>query len=247
MYASVRFPSVFRAAPAALLVAIGVDSRSTATAQSIYTPYQISTYAGTVYSGSADGTGSAARFNGPSSVATDMLGNVYVADPGNDTIRKVTPAGVVTTLAGSAGNRGSADGTGSAATFDSPLGVAVDGVGNIYVADAGNDTIRKITPAGVVTTLAGSAGSIGSADGAGSSARFSDPSGVAVDATGNVYVADTTNDTIRKITPAGVVITLAGSAGNAGSANGLGGSARFYVPRGVAVDLAGNVDRKSVV
>ena len=125
-------------------------------------------------------------------MAVDSSGNVYVADTGNDTIRKITPAGVVTTLAGSAGNVGSADGTGSAARFYYPLGVAVDSSGNVYVADTDNYTIRQITPAGVVTTLAGLAGNSGSADGTGSAARFYYPSGVAVDSTGNVYVADST-------------------------------------------------------
>src|SRR5215470_10182099 len=117
----------------------------------------------------------AARFNSPSGVAVDSAGNVYVADQGNDTIRKVTAAGVVTTLAGTAGITGSADGTGAAARFNAPFGVAVNGAGIVYVADSFNQTIRKITAAGVVTTLAGSAGVRGSADGTGAAARFSDP------------------------------------------------------------------------
>ena len=191
--------------------------------------------------GSADGTGSAARFNSAYGVAVDSAGNVYVADTGNDTIRKITPAGVVTTLAGTAGQFGSADGTGSAARFEFPEGVAVDSAGNVYVADTINDTIRKITPAGVVTTLADMAGQVGSADGTGSAARFDYPTGVAVDSAGNVYVADDGNDTIRKITPAGVVTTLAGMAGQVGSADGTGSAARFAYPEGVAVDSAGNV------
>ena len=141
-------------------------------------------------SGSADGTGSAARFNKPGGVAVDSSGNVYVADRNNHTIRKVTPGGLVTTLAGSAGVGGSADGIGSAAEFYYPSGVAVDSSGNVYVADANNYTIRKVTPSGVVTTLAGSAGLNGSANGTGSAARFSYPNGVAVDSSGNVYVAD---------------------------------------------------------
>ncbi len=210
-------------------------------AQSVYTPYTFTTLAGQASIGSADGTGSAARFYYPAGVATDSSGNVYVADRSNSTIRKITPAGVVTTLAGLAGYQGSADGTGSAARFYYPFGVATDSSGNVYVADGGNDTIRKITPAGVVTTLAGLAGITGSADGTGSAARFYNPAAVATDSSGNVYVADTVNYTIRKITPAGVVTTLAGLAGSYGSADGTGSAARFYYPFGVATDSSGNV------
>ena len=191
--------------------------------------------------GSADGTGAAAHFWSPNSVAVDGAGNVFVADSGNNTIRKITPAGVVTTLAGTAGPSGSADGTGAAARFACPTGVAADGSGNVFVADSWNNTIRKITSAGVVTTLAGAAGSDGRADGTGAAARFAGPTGVAVDGAGNVFVADTDNNTIRKITPAGVVTTLARTAGSSGSADGTGADAGFYYPTGVAVDASGNV------
>ena len=192
-------------------------------------------------SGSTDGTGSAARFHSPTSVAVDTAGNVFVADTTNQTIRKVTSAGVVTTLAGSAGSSGSDDGTGSAARFNSPQGVSVNSAGNVFVADRLNHTIRRVTSAGVVTTLAGLAGSSGSTDGTGSAARFNSPRSTAVDSSGNVFVADATNHTIRKVTSAGVVTTLAGSAGSSGSADGTGSAARFYLPQGVAVDSAGNV------
>jgi sugar lactone lactonase YvrE len=191
--------------------------------------------------GSTDGTGAAARFTYPNGVATDSAGNLYVADWGNSTIRKITPAGVVTTLAGTAGVRGSTDGTGAAARFNSPSGVATDSAGNVYVADMYNHTIRKITPAGVVTTLAGTAGASGSTDGTGAAARFKGPISVAADSAGNVYVADTFNHTIRKITPVGVVTTLAGTAGVEGSTDGTGAAARFYPLNGVAADSAGNV------
>lgn len=149
-----------------------------------------------------------------------------------------------TTLAGLAGNYGSADGTGRAARFYWPRGVAVDSADNVYVADTFNSTIRKVTPAGMVTTLAGLAGttmqeSWGSADGTGSDARFSIPNSLAVDNAGNLYVADTSNYTIRKVTPGGVVTTLAGLAGSGGSADGT--DARFRVPGGVSVDVQGNV------
>ncbi len=210
-------------------------------AQSVYIPYTFTTLASAVSIGSADGTGSAARFWSASGVATDSSGNVYVADTLNNTIRKITPAGVVTTLAGLAGSYGSADGTGSAARFRGPSGVAVDSAGNVYVADTGSHTIRQVTPAGVVTTLAGLAGITGSADGTGRAARFYYPYGVATDSSGNVYVADSGNNTIRKITPAGDVTTMAGLAGSFGSADGTGRAARFGNPYGVATDSSGNV------
>jgi sugar lactone lactonase YvrE len=191
--------------------------------------------------GSSDGTGPGASFNRPEGVAVDAAGNVYVADFLNDTIRKITPAGVVTTLAGSPGVQGSGDGTGPSARFNGPFGLAVDSSGNLYVGDMGNDTIRKVTPAGAVSTLAGSPGLSGSSDGAGQGASFNSPQGTAVDPAGNVYVADTLNQTIRMITPSGIVTTIAGSAGLSGSADGTGASARFYYPTGVAVDAAGDV------
>jgi sugar lactone lactonase YvrE len=139
-----------------------------------------------------------------------------VADTDNHTIRKITSAGVVTTLAGTAGVSGSTDATGAAAKFRDPRGIATDSAGNVYVADSGNDTIRKITPAGVVTTLAGTTGVSGSTDGTGAAASFRNSYGIATDGAGNVYVADTDNHTIRKITPAGEVTTLAGTAGQNG-------------------------------
>jgi streptogramin lyase len=174
-----------------------------------------------------DGTGGNARFFNPSAVAVDGAGNVYVADGGDHTIRKVTQGGAVTTLAGSSGQPGSSDGTGSGALFLYPYAVAVDGSGNIYVADSGNHNIRKVTPGGSVSTLAGTAGVAGSADGTGTAALFNLPQGIAVDGTGNVYVSDTNNSTIRRITPAGVVTTLAGAAGQTGGGDGTGSSARF--------------------
>src|SRR6185436_8320837 len=189
--------------------------------------------------GNLDGTGVAARFGGPAGVAIDSAGNVYVADA--NTIRKVTATGVVTTLAGTAGMSGSADGTGAAARFGGLAGVTVDSAGNVYIADANNHTIRKVTVAGVVTTLAGNAGLWGSADGTGATARFFSPSGIAVDSAGNVYVADSLSHTIRKVTATGVVTTLAGTAGASGSADDSGAGARFFWPSGVAVDSGGNV------
>ncbi len=209
-------------------------------AQSNYQPYAFTTLAG---GGgySSNEVGGAARFWAPLAVAVDSAGNVYVADQGNNSIAGVTPAGVVTVLAGQPGVLGSANGTGSVARFNAPSGTAVDSSGNVYVADTNNNAIRKVTPAGVVTTLAGQPGSFGGADGTGSAARFYSPFGVAVDSAGNIYVADTDNHTIRKVTPAGVVTTIAGLAGSPGSANGTGSAARFIAPNGVAVDSAGNL------
>lgn len=191
--------------------------------------------------GSADGSGAFARFNNPFGVARDRAGVLYVADTYNRTIRTVTAAGLVATLAGLAGNIGSDDGTGSAARFYDPLGVAVDGAGTVYVADSTNRTLRRVTAAGVVTTLAGLAGSVGSADGTGGAARFSLPFGVAVDSEGNLYVTDSRNGTIRKVNAAGVVTTIGGTAGLSGSTDGSGSAARFASPYGIAVDRAGIV------
>ena len=215
------------------VVSNGVSPNATSNAAALTlvesTPLTVSTLAGLAgVSGGTDGTGSAARFHGPADVAVDTAGNVYVADTNNQTIRKVTPAGAVTTLAGGAGASGSTDGTGTAARFDSPLGVTVDGAGNVYVADTGNATIRKITSAGTVTTLAGQAGASGFVDGTGTAARFNGPSGLAVDAAGNLYVADTLNQSIRKITTAGAVSTISGTSGLEG-------------PQGLALDSAGNL------
>ncbi|MFA6545101.1 MAG: immunoglobulin domain-containing protein [Limisphaerales bacterium] len=191
--------------------------------------------------GTADGTGNAARFSSPGGVAVDNSGNVYVADTANCAIRKITSGGVVTTLAGTAGTFGSADGTGTAARFFLPFGIAVDSSGNVYVADTQNCTLRKITSSGAVTTLAGSAGVAGNADGTGAAAQFRSPKGVAVDSTGSLFVADSGNDVIRKVSSAGVVVTLAGTAGVKGSTDGDGATARFRGPVGVAVDIAGNI------
>ena len=202
-------------------------------------PYQHFVYGITEVGDGRDGTGTDARFLRPAGLATDSAGNVYVADYGNHTIRKITPAGVVTTLAGIAGQSGSADGNGTAARFAGPQTVAVDGAGNVYVGDA-SSTIRKITPAGDVTTLAGLYGAAGSADGTGSAARFFRPR-VAADNAGNIYVTDFENHTVRLVTPAGVVTTYAGVAGQKGSADGTGAAARFTYPMGVGVDALGNV------
>lgn len=189
----------------------------------------------------ADGTGSAARFYFPAALVVDSSGNVFVADTDNHVIRKITPAGVVTTVAGTAASVGSADGTGSAARFNMPSGVTLDGVGNLYIADTYNNTIRKMTPTGVVSTVAGSAGLYGPVDGTGSAARFNGPWGLAMSAAGDVYVADSYNHAIRKMTPAGVVTTVAGVLGSQGGVDGPVNTAKFMYPHSVAVDGLGNI------
>ena len=191
--------------------------------------------------GFVDGQGEAARFNGPTGIAMDGMGNLYVADSGNNTIRKVTPSGLVSTLAGLGYDFGNADGQGNSAKFFGLFGIAVDSGGNSFVADRENNTIRKITPSGLVSTFAGLAGVWGSADGQGNAARFWAPYGIAVDGPGNVYVADFANHTVRKITPSGLVSTLAGLVGSPGSNDGLGSEARFKYPQDLTVDSAGNV------
>ncbi|MCX6902405.1 MAG: immunoglobulin domain-containing protein, partial [Verrucomicrobia bacterium] len=248
----------------------------------VYTSLAISTLAGQAgSSGSADGTNGTARFYNPNGVAVDTNGNIYVADKGNFTIRRITPEGTVTTLAGRAGTSGSTDGLGTNALFASPTrlavdsagnlwvadllsirkmtpagevstvagqactGIDVDDAGNVYVADHWSHIIRKMTPDGTVTTLAGRAGVPGSIDGVGTNALFYFPSDVAVDSNGNVYVADSENYTIRKISPDGTVLTVAGQAGQNGFTDGRAPNARFggvwvefqeVGPTGVTVD-----------
>ena len=195
------------------------------------------------FSGSTDGVGTDARFNGPWGMAIDSAGNLYVADQYNHTIRKVVLAsGAVSTLAGTPRMIGSTDGTGSAARFYEPQGVALDGAGNLYVADSRNRTIRKVVLAsGAVTTLAGTVGISGNADGAGSSARFGLPTGLAVDGAGNLYVADLNLHKIRKVELASAVVSTLAGGGTYGGADGVGASAKFSSPEGIASDGAGNL------
>lgn len=197
----------------------------------------VSTFAGSGTAGFADGAGTNAKFNSPRGITIDAVGNLYVADGINHNIRKITIAGVVTTLAGS-GIAGFADGVGAAAQFHFPKEIKADAAGNLYVADDINHRIRKVTPTGTVSTIAGSV--LGSADGQGATATFNQPTGIAVDAAGNLFIADAKNHRIRKITSAGVVSSLAGS-GVEGSADGDGIAAQFNTPTGIAVDNLGNI------
>ncbi len=175
------------------------------------TPYYFFTYAGWPSNGSADGPAELAQFNSPNVGAIDRAGNVYVCDSTNHTIRKISAAGEVTTLAGLALHPGSKDGKGPEARFNDPRGLALDSQGNIYVADFGNHVIRKITPAGAVTTIAGTATLKGYVDGSREEARFNAPTDVTVDPAGTIYVADAINQAIRVISPLGNVTTLTGS------------------------------------
>jgi hypothetical protein len=250
---------------------------------------EVSTLAGLAgVAGSVDGTNGAARFKTPCGIAVDNAGTVFVADWGNQTVRKITATGVVTTLAGRAGVQGSADGSGTNATFIAPNGLALDSEGNLFVGDYGvngnQKPLRKITPEGDVSTLtnifqpavspaglafdsngnlfvaeeyqrpriwqietsgsfgifAGSTnGFPGYVDGSRGNARFTTPWGVAVDGLDNIIVADRESNIIRKILPNGVVSTLAGRGGSAGSTDGAASEARFYWPWSVAFDSAG--------
>lgn len=199
--------------------------------------------------GTNDGIGINAAFSSPRHIAADPAGNLFVTDFGNYTIRKITPAGIVSTLAGTPGVAGTNDGYGSSALFTHPHGIAADTNGNLFVTDLGANwtvggTIRKISPDGMVTTIAGTPNVSGTNDGPGNSALFKAPWGIAADNNGNLFVSDTLNYTIRKLTPDGtnwVVSTIAGLPGAASLTDGTNSDARFLTPDGLAVDQAGNV------
>lgn len=198
------------------------------------------TIAGDGTYGSKDDDALKASFKYPLSSAIDAAGNIYVADAGSNSIRKISAGGVVTTFAGSTnGSKGAVNAKGTGARFNYPTGIAVDASGNVYVADQSNNMIRKITPDGTVSTLAGNVNS-GSVDGKGSNARFTQPYGLVIDNAGNLLVADTYNNKIRKIAPDGTVTTIIGT-GAPGSFNGDALTSTLNIPKGIAVDKAGNI------
>lgn len=199
---------------------------------------EVTTFAGNGSTGSQNGIGSQASFNVPQGMAIDVQGNIYVVDVYNHLIRKITSSGDVSTFAGS-GQLGSQNGQGIAATFNYPNDIAIDRSGNLFVSDTGNHKIRKITPSGVVSTFAGN-GIRNFEDGTGTNASFNLPAGLVFDSSNNLYVVDSYNNRIRKITPSAVVSTYAGSGEN-GSSDGEGNIATFNLPQGIAIDLNDNL------
>lgn len=212
------------------------------TIQKIDPSFRVESLAGAnAQTGSADGSGNVARFNQPGGLCATADGDLLVSDTANGTVRRVTREGVVSTVAGSSTTRGGIDGPGNQARFSAPIGIARNSAGTVYVADASNHTIRSIALDGTVGTLAGTAGVSGASDGRGAAARFSYPTGVAVAGDGTIYVTDTSNNLIRRISPGGVVTTVAGVPAIAGHQDGTGTAALFNQPTGLGIDSAGNL------
>lgn len=229
------------------LLAVAVDGSGNVFAADNHTIRKItptgdvSTFTGVAgENGTADGMLAAARFGEISSLVFDAAGNLYAVDDGC-VIRKITPAGVVSTLAGQRGEHGHVDSIGAAARFGYIAALAVDAAGNLYASDSLTVTIRRISTTGVVSTFAGSAGQVGAADGMGSVARFGRPMGLTVDSAGTVFVGDAGNHTLRKITPSGLVSTVAGKTGLYGGLDGTGEEARFVELSALIADPTGNV------
>jgi len=187
--------------------------------------------------GDAEGLGSESLFYEPWGICVDANENVFVADTRNNKIKKISPEGIVSTYAGT-GNYGTTNGPANASTFGLPVGIESDGAGRLYVADHGTHIIRKIDQDGTVSILAGIPYTTGDNDGPGNSATFNKPYGLTIDIAGNILVADEWNHKIRRISPDGLVTTVAGT-GEAGSQDGIGTTARFNYPWDVTVDSAG--------
>jgi len=219
----IRAVTLLRRVICALLLSLALMNQAEAQ------QYYFTTLAGSVgNSGSGDGWGSSARFSSPRSLSFDSATNLCIADSGNNRIRKSTLAGAVTTFA-------------TLYSYSNPFGIATDSSNNIFVACAGDYIIIKLGPLGTTTVFAGHDGSPGCYDGPALSSYFSSPEGVVVDSSNNVYVADTGNDTIRKITPGGIVSTIAGQTGFAGNFDGVGTNAYFWYPVNLAIDSANNI------
>ncbi|MDO8540419.1 MAG: immunoglobulin domain-containing protein [Opitutaceae bacterium] len=219
-----------------------VADTQNSTIRAVQSNGNVSTIAGTAMQpGAADAALAAdARFDTPQGVAVDAAGNIYVADTNNHAIRKITPAGAVSTFAGKLREAGHADDSGANARFRFPNALTFDSAGNLFIADTNNHVIRRITPAGLVATVAGSPGNRGSVDGTGA-ARLDSPQGVAVDASGNIFVADSGNFTIRKVTSTGAVTTIGGMPNSSGDTSGNGSFARFSNLRGLFLGAAGTL------
>jgi len=200
----------------------------------------VSTIAGNGNQGSLNGLDTASSFNGPTALALDAAGNIYVADDNNNMVRKISTNGMVSTYAGS-DSTGLINGPAANSALFGPTGVAVDGSGNVYIADAGNNIIRMVNTSDVVSTYAGSTNEAAT-NGPLLSASFNNPTGLAIDGSGNIFVADMLDGMIREISPStGTVTTLAGSGDTTASVNGTGTAASFYFPNSLAVDASDNI------